>query len=725
MKMFKILRTFIFSLFFITVIFCTNISYAAMASEEETMQLIYGSERMVSIATGSEQLLYKAPAIASVISRQDIELSSASSLNELLEMVPGLHISEDYFSGNAVYSMRGFFRDPDAGMLFLINGAPVNTLQNGSRLSAMRLPLNNIDQIEIIRGPGSAVYGADAFVGVINIITRKYENRQEYGIELGSFSNQAAWLQNNFKLGEVKTHLSLQYQSSKGDKAREVKRDMQSYFDDVTGTQASLAPDTMNTQYSVLDLELNLAYANWNFNQWLWMNNGQANGHGVPSLDTLDQDGALDSRASLSSIEYYNDELTEKWSLKFRLSYLNYVNNRLQNLLPSGSNAPIGSDGNLFTGDTRSVVFPSGMVNQTDTSEEQSQFELTGFYYGWNSHSVRLSSGYQLQKITTDEARNYGPGVLDEDQSIAANQVTVISDSSDVSFVNGERKLFYFTVQDEWDFISDWTLTAGVRYDNYSDFGSTTNPRLALVWQTRYDLSTKLLYGRAFRAPSYKELRVQNQLGFNGNSALAPETIDTLELAFDYRPTDKLTSRFGAFVQRAKNMIVAVEDTTIANSYTYENAETQEGYGVELEANWQISPRFILKGNYAWQFNELVESGVQAPYAPTQQLYTSATWKVGNFWSLVPELHYIGQRPRALAETRQPLAPSTRLDVMLKYKNHYENWDMSLRLRNLLNSDLYEPSIGNQSITGGAALANDIPLEGLRLMFEFRYFSGK
>jgi len=90
------------------------ISFAEMSNEDETLQLIYGNERMVSIATGNEQLLYKAPAIASVITRQDIENSSANNLNELLEMVPGLHISEDYFSGDAVYSMRGFFRDPDA-----------------------------------------------------------------------------------------------------------------------------------------------------------------------------------------------------------------------------------------------------------------------------------------------------------------------------------------------------------------------------------------------------------------------------------------------------------------------------------------------------------------------------------------------------------------------------------------------------------------------------------
>ncbi|VAW60405.1 TonB-dependent receptor; Outer membrane receptor for ferrienterochelin and colicins, partial [hydrothermal vent metagenome] len=159
--------------------------YTEIKNESDTLTLVYGNERMVSIATGNEQLLYKAPAIASVITRKDIENSSANNLNELLEMVPGLHISEDYAAGDAIYTLRGFSRDPDAGMLFMVNGVTLNTLQNGSRFSALRLALNNIEQIEIIRGPGSAVYGADAYVGVINIITRKYKPGQEYGIQAG------------------------------------------------------------------------------------------------------------------------------------------------------------------------------------------------------------------------------------------------------------------------------------------------------------------------------------------------------------------------------------------------------------------------------------------------------------------------------------------------------------------------------------------------------------
>ncbi|VAW71103.1 TonB-dependent receptor, partial [hydrothermal vent metagenome] len=271
----------------------------------------------------------------------------------------------------------------------------------------------------------------------------------------------------------------------------------------------------------------------------------------------------------------------------------------------------------------------------------------------------------------------------------------------------------------------DWTLTSGVRYDNYSDFGDTTNPRLALVWQTRHDLSTKLLYGRAFRAPVYKELNLQNQLGFNGNRNLQPETIDTLELSLDYRPKETLRSNLSIFAHRAKELIFAIEDTTIANTFTFENSGTQEGYGIEAELDWQISASLSLAGNASWQYNQRLEDDTEAPYAPAKQLYTRLIWSLTHFWTLTPELHYIGQRPRAPGENRDPVTASTRLDLMLRYQNHYKPWDFSVRMRNLLDEDLREPSIGNNSIAGGAALAEDIPLEGLRVIAEFRYFFGQ
>ncbi|MCW8853976.1 MAG: TonB-dependent receptor [Gammaproteobacteria bacterium] len=698
------------------------------ASESETLGLVYGNEQMVSIATGGEQLLYKAPSVASIITSKDIKQSNARFLNELLEMVPGLHISDDYNAADAVYTMRGFFRDPDAGMLLLIDGIPVNTLQDGSRPSSFKLPVNNIEQVEIIRGPGSAVYGADAFVGVINVITKNTSSKEEYGTYLGSFQSQSYWLHENHALGKWETSISLQLHSTNGDKDRLVENDLQSYLDSITATQSSLSPSKMNTESEIINLQMNFDLNNWQLKQWFWMNNDQGSGHGIPGLDTLDPDGQIDSQSSLTSIEYNNKSFAKNWSLNARLSYLDYKTDKQQTLLPAGSNAPIGLDGNLFTTGIwlRDVNFPNGMIDEKETREQHSQFEISSFYSGWSQHNLRLASGYQQQSFAATESRNYGPGVLDAGQTSALNITTDVSNTANVFLPDGTRHIRYLSLQDEWDFITDWTLTAGIRYDNYSDFGDTTNPRLALVWQTDYDLTSKLLYGRAFRAPVYEELNLQNQLGFSGNPELKPETIDTLELAFDYRPQTEFRGILSLFAYKAKDLILAVEDINIANTYTYENAGTQNGYGMEAELYWLMSSTLSVSANYAWQYNTLDDTKLEAINAPATQIYIGVNWALDTFWKLNTELHYIGQRARALDDPRAAIDNYIRLDSRLTYRNHYKNWDCSISIRNLLDSDVREPSLGNDSIQpGGAALANDIPMEGVKALVEFRYYPSK
>jgi outer membrane receptor for ferrienterochelin and colicins len=82
---------------------------------------------------------------------------------------------------------------------------------------------------------------------------------------------------------------------------------------------------------------------------------------------------------------------------------------------------------------------------------------------------------------------------------------------------------------------------------HYSDFGDTFNPRIALVWQSAYNLTTKFMYGRAFRAPSFSELFNVNNPVAQGNDSLDPESIDWYELAFDYQPRADLRTGLNLF----------------------------------------------------------------------------------------------------------------------------------------------------------------------------------
>lgn len=128
---------------------------------------------MVSIASGYRQPLFKAPSVATIITAEDIKAIGATDLDEVLETVPGLHVNRRQQGYNPIYTIRGIYHPANAQALVLINGVSISNLFQGGRNDIWGgMPVQAISRIEVIRGPGSAVYGADAFAGVINIITK-------------------------------------------------------------------------------------------------------------------------------------------------------------------------------------------------------------------------------------------------------------------------------------------------------------------------------------------------------------------------------------------------------------------------------------------------------------------------------------------------------------------------------------------------------------------------
>ena len=156
---------------------CSLSAFAADESEEEALALVYGDKASVSIATGGKQAISKAPSVATVITAEDIKAMGATDLDQVMETVPGVHVSRtnNYASS---YQIRGIVGNPsNPQVLMLQNGISMTTLYRGDKGGNWGgLPLENVARIEIIRGPGSALYGADAFSGVITLITKTAKN---------------------------------------------------------------------------------------------------------------------------------------------------------------------------------------------------------------------------------------------------------------------------------------------------------------------------------------------------------------------------------------------------------------------------------------------------------------------------------------------------------------------------------------------------------------------
>src|SRR5690606_25054979 len=123
---------------------------------------------------------------------------------EVLETVPGLHVSRNAFGYSPVYTFRGIYAQYNPQVLMLMNGIPITNLFQGDRnLIWGGMPVKSIARIEIIRGPGSALYGADAFAGVINVITKSRADipKGEAGVRIGSFNTRGVWLNEGFDAG--------------------------------------------------------------------------------------------------------------------------------------------------------------------------------------------------------------------------------------------------------------------------------------------------------------------------------------------------------------------------------------------------------------------------------------------------------------------------------------------------------------------------------------------
>ena len=159
--------------------------FAGPYEDEEALFGLYGDEEFISIATGSRQPIAKAPAVATVRTAQDIQNMGATDLDEVLETIPGLHVSRDPFGYQPAYIFRGIYSKFNPQVLVLINGVPLTNLFHGDRgLIWGGMPVNAIARVEVIRGPGSALYGADAFAGVINIVTKNFDDLEDSSFDM-------------------------------------------------------------------------------------------------------------------------------------------------------------------------------------------------------------------------------------------------------------------------------------------------------------------------------------------------------------------------------------------------------------------------------------------------------------------------------------------------------------------------------------------------------------
>jgi iron complex outermembrane receptor protein len=639
-------------------------------SLEELMEL------EVTISTDTKQTVSQAPAAVSVITSEDIQATGATNLVEILESVPGIHVRSSQFAFRPLVQFRGTNANQT---LLMINGASVRDLMWGFGIFWKGIPSTIIDRVEIIRGPGSALFGADASAGVINVITKTAGKirHKKIGIRSGSFNTNTGWLEygknwKNFNIG-----LSINLSTTDGHDPL-IETDGQTLQDLELGSAVSFAPDNADYGWKNQDIRFAIEKDGWRLHlDYMKHHDLEIGLTGAGVLDPLTT--AEDSRFSIDLL-YNNPSLSDAWEIdaELRYQYLDY----------SSGDGFLERPPGAFNDD-----YPQGVINQMRSAERRLNFETSGLFTGKKDHAMRLGLGYTWQDLYyVKQLINRGIGP-DGNPLPPGSPVIDISDTPYAFAPEKTRTIRYLFLQDIWSFRENWQLTSGVRYDNYSDFGDTINPRLALVWQMTDELTTKLLYGRAFRPPSFQELYAETSFS-KPNPDLEPERSETVELILSYMPSEDLNIGINLYNLQQSDFIRAVSAPGETDRQ-FQNIGNHTICGIELETKWQVMDNLRFSANYT--IRDPDNNQFRAVDQPKQDAYLRADLSFHPDWNWNIQTSWIGDRARGNNDLRPSLDDYSVTDTTLRYSG-LDAWEFAISARNIFNEEAREytaPSIAN------------------------------
>lgn len=524
------------------------------------------SKLEVSGASRFTQRLTDAPSNVTLITSEDIRTSGYRNLSDILRSVRGVYVSSD--QSYDYLGVRGFLRpgDYNTRVLMLIDGYPYTdpVYQQSLLLGTLGLiDVDMIERVEFIPGPGSAVYGSNAFFGVVNIIT-KHPGEISRGLASVSAASNDTYEGKLALAG--KSENGLEWLGS-ATRYRSLGQDW--YYPAFSAINNGVAQG--------LDVDSNHRL----FGKLLWGPLMLELSHvrrdkGVPGAPYGDQFN--DPRAR------YIDEVSFA-DLRYQNSFGDYLN----------------LSGRVYYGDYKYQGYYPYDAPPTVVTYDASHARWYGAegmvtWLGWENHQV--SSGFEFE----NDPR------MDQYTADTSPVYLYLDDRRDSS-------RYGVFLQDEWRFRPNWILNAGVRHDHYSYSVGNTSPRLALIRQSDQD-SYKLLYGSAFRMPSAFEM-YYNDGGLTqiANPNLMPETIATWELSWERRWGDGLRTLASVYRNHIEDLITQID--TGGGVVQYQNVTPMTARGIELETEYAWRNGMRIKSSYAIQRTEY-DTGANATNSPKQ-----------------------------------------------------------------------------------------------------------
>jgi outer membrane receptor for ferrienterochelin and colicins len=598
---------------------------------------------MISAPSKYEQSSQDAPASITVITREEIQHYGYSDISEVLGQVRDLYTSYD--RNYSYVGVRGISRPTDYNnrLAVLINGTPLNEhiWGAGPVLELNGINLDDVERIEVIRGPVSSLYGSAPMLGVINIVTHTKASldqvratvsggsfgRAAIGLSAGRAFKSGVDLNIGFRLGKV-TGQNLyypEYDSSSTNNGVAEFRDYQKFG----GITAKLSYKGFCFQSMMSNLDIGVPTGAYGaaFNT----NSHNVNQFGLWELrhermirPTL----TLSTGAALNHFRYVGYNPTE----------------------PTGQMIDIdGGTGLWATGEVR---------------------------LRWDTHANhRLIAGLEYSRNLI--ARFY----------------------QDTSFVNAFRGSFRYStyaafLQDEWEISPRFTLTVGARADRLYQQLLAFSPRAALLYFPANGTVIKAIYGQAFRSPTVYEFNVDDVIYAKPNLNLQSERISTAEINLEQRLGKTLQLRATVFYTAMRRLIDQVLDET-DGLVQYQNVGLSNGYGSSGELILRADRRLSGYASYTFQHMR-DEDGDRLTNSPTHLAKAGVSWSFAKHFRLSPEAQYRGRSitvQGGYAERYFLLNANLGFEPVFQTRSRWANrFQVYLKIRNVLNTVYAHPA---------------------------------
>lgn len=668
----------LFGLLSITsVLFLTFPSYAVSDNEAAesvsdflNLDLAAISNFTIKTASKVEEPILKTIATTHVITSADIQGHNCRDFIDVLNLLPNVTAGKNYL-GRTSITLRGTYEEDSSKILFLWNGHVMNNARNGSGFANFQdnLSLSNIDRIEFVKGTGSSLYGANAFLAVVNIVS--YAPSALKGTQV---EGQVEWNERGLyhrRLGLTRSinehhafNISLNtYETD----AIEMKQT------NILGNTSGQA--RVNSQLDSLDAQWLYQQDEWNVRTRININQAGdfygAQGH--PFDDSKQQNQSIWLHGDYQIFD------TEKYQVNLNL-YFDYLHMRPQ-LRQSPAGIPRAFPG-LDAG------FPAGIQYVIGSKEIHNGFKLFGNVKLSEQHQIQTGIEYRYETLFDPETKatfktNPLGGFLQAFDQLNSSQTDFLPEV--------DRHISSIFVQDLWELNEKTRINLGGRFDRFSDFGNSFSPKAGFNYEISPSLSMRGSIGSAFRAPDFFMLYLANNPLQRGNKDLQPEKTLTSELGLEW--VDSNLSMSATFFQNDFEDLIQLTKHPVLGDRgvsQFENIDSATIRGLEFSLKYKLLSN--LNWGLGYARNALVKSSRTPDFMPEEIVRLSVSKAITPDVTLGADGFYVSGS-QSSNTLYKPLPEQYRLDINFQYKLKGTSF-LSLSIKNLFDSESYQPVTG-------------------------------